>query len=70
MYIKIKVETDAHAEKVVRYADDHFLVSVKEPAERNMANRRVLQIFRGLYPRKSVKLVKGHQSLAKIVEVK
>ena len=70
MLIKVRVTADARAEKVVRKSDDHFLVSVKEPAERNMANKRVLQIFRGLYPKKSVKLVKGHQSPAKIVEVK
>ena len=70
MLIKVRVTADARAEKVVRKTDDHFLVSVKEPAERNMANKRVLQILRSLYPKKSVKLVKGHRNPAKIVEVR
>jgi uncharacterized protein YggU (UPF0235/DUF167 family) len=68
--IKVRVTTDARAEKVVKKSDDTYLVSVREKAERNMANRRVLRIMRELFPEKSVKLVKGHQSPAKIVEVR
>jgi uncharacterized protein YggU (UPF0235/DUF167 family) len=68
--IKVRVTTDARAEKVVRKSDDTYLVSVREKAERNMANRRVLRIMREMFPGKSVKLVKGHQSPAKIVEVR
>ena len=68
--IKVRVTTDARAEKVVKYSDDSYLVSVREKAERNMANRRILRIMREMFPGKSVKLVKGHQSPAKIVEVR
>jgi uncharacterized protein YggU (UPF0235/DUF167 family) len=67
--IKVRVTTDARAEKVVRKSDDSYLVSVREKAERNMANRRVLRIMRELFPGKRVNLIKGHQSPAKIVEV-
>jgi len=70
MFIKIKVKTSAKSEKVEKKSDDLYWVSVKEKAERNMANRRVLRIMREMFPGKSVKLVKGHQSPAKIVEVK
>ena len=70
MLIKVRVTTDARAEKVVKYSDDSYLVSVREKAERNMANRRVLRIMREMFPGKSVKLIKGHQSPAKIVEVR
>ena len=69
MFIKIKVKTGSRTEKVEKKADDLYLVSVKEEAERNMANDRVLEIFRSLYPNQSVNLVKGHHSPAKIVEV-
>ena len=70
MLIKVKVMTGARAESVVRKSDDSYAVSVKEKAERNLANRRVLDIFRGLYPKKSIRLIKGHHSPVKILEVK
>ncbi|MDE2188263.1 MAG: DUF167 domain-containing protein [Patescibacteria group bacterium] len=69
MFIKIKVKTGAKTEKVEKKSDDLYFISVKEKAERGMANRRVLGIVRGLFPGRSVKLVKGHHSPAKIVEV-
>jgi uncharacterized protein YggU (UPF0235/DUF167 family) len=69
MYIKIKVKTGSRTEKVEKKADDLYFVSVKEEAERNLANERVLGIFREMFPGKRVNLVKGHQSPAKIVEV-
>jgi uncharacterized protein YggU (UPF0235/DUF167 family) len=70
MLIKIKVKAGSKSEKVEKKADDLYFVSVKEKAERNMANRRILQVFREMFPGKSVKLIKGHQSPAKIVEVR
>ena len=69
MLIKIKAKAGSKKEKVEKKSDDLYLVSVKEKAERNMANRRVLRIMREMFPGKSIKLVKGHQSPAKIVEV-
>lgn len=69
MLIKLRVTTGARAEKIVRKSDDHFVVSVKQEAERNMANERILTIFREMFPNKSVRLVKGHHSPSKIVEI-
>ncbi len=39
MFIKIKVKTGSRTEKVEKKSDDLYLVSVKEKAERNMANK-------------------------------
>ena len=69
MLIKVRVTAGARAEKIVRRSDDHFAVSVKEEAERNMANERILTIFRKMHPHKSVKLVSGHHSPSKIVAI-
>lgn len=69
MLIKVRVTVGARAEKVVKKKDDLYVVSVKQKAERNEANDRVLEIFRKLHLRKSVRIVKGHKSPAKIVEV-
>jgi uncharacterized protein YggU (UPF0235/DUF167 family) len=57
------------AEKIVKKSDDLFMVSVTEPAERGLANRRVLAIVRKLYPGKSVRLVSGHHKPTKIIEI-
>ena len=69
MLIKLRVTTGARAEKIVRKSDDHFIVSVKEEAERNMANNRILEIFREMHPDRAVKIVKGHHSPSKILEI-
>ncbi|MDE2038084.1 MAG: DUF167 domain-containing protein, partial [Patescibacteria group bacterium] len=60
MLIKVKVAADARAEKVVKKADDLFVVSVREPAERGEANERVLELLRLEHPGKPVRLVSGH----------
>ncbi len=69
MLIKVRVTTDARAEKVVMKKDDLLLVSVREPAERNQANKRVIEIIRGMHKGKSVKLVSGHHKSGKIIEI-
>lgn len=69
MHLKILVTAGARAEEVAQLGNGRFEVSVKEEAERNTANGRVLEIFRKLYPGKSVKIVSGHHKNAKIIEI-
>lgn len=69
MHIKVKVAAGSRTEQIVRKSADSYTVSVKEKAERNLANKRVLEILRSFHPRKSVRIVKGHHSPSKIFEV-
>ena len=69
MFIKIKATAGSKMEKVEKKSEDLYHISVREEAERNMANKRILEIVRRLYPNQSVKLVKGQRSPAKMVEV-
>jgi len=71
MYIKVRVQADAKEEKIVKKSDDHFEVSVREPAERNMANRRVVILVAGEFslPTGKVRIVSGHHSPSKILNV-
>ncbi|MEI6057734.1 MAG: DUF167 family protein [bacterium] len=69
MYIKIRTKAGAKKEEVTAESADHFLVSVRQKAERNMANTRVLEIFRTRFPGKSVRLISGHHSPSKIISV-
>lgn len=69
MYIKLRVTTNAKKEKIVAESSDHYIILLKEKAERNMANRRILEIFRDIFPAKSVRIISGHHSPSKIISV-
>ena len=69
MYIKVRVITEAKKESVTQISADHFKVSVKEPAEQNRANRRIIDIFREHYPDTSIRIVSGHHSPSKILAI-
>ena len=71
MYIKVKVTAGARKESVVKKSDDEYLVCVREVAERNMANGRVIEIVAGLFsvPKGKVRIISGHKSPSKILSV-
>ncbi len=69
MYIKVKVKAGAKREVVERVSDDHFNIAVREKAEHNYANTRILEIFREMYPDVRVKIVSGHHSPSKIMSI-
>ncbi len=69
MYLKVKVVPDAREEKVEQLKDDEYRVWVRVPAENNLANERVLQIFRLKYPGVPVRIISGHHSPSKIISI-
>lgn len=71
MYVKAKVTPGAKVEKVERKADDLFVLAVREPAERNLANRRVAEIIAREFkvPVGKARIVSGHRSGSKILSV-
>ncbi len=69
MYIKIKVKAGAREEKVVKKSDDHYDISVREKAEANAANRRILEIISDIYKTKKVRIISGHHEPGKIISV-
>ncbi len=71
MYLKVRVNASAKKEKVEKKSDDNFIISVKEKAKMNMANKRVCEIISSIYeiPRKSVRIISGHQSPSKILSI-
>lgn len=71
MYIKVKVQAGSKKETILQKSKDSYHISVKEPAERNLANRRIceiLAIFLGVSP-KSIRIISGHQSPSKIISI-
>ena len=71
MYIKVKVTAGVKRELFEALSKDSFKVSVKEPAERNLANTRVLELVARHFgvPKGKVRMVNGHQSPSKILSV-
>lgn len=68
MYIKVKVQAGARREEVVKIKENEYRISVKEPAERNMANARIQEILSNELGvnTKSVRLINGHHSPSKM----
>lgn len=69
MYIKVRAKVAQRTEEVIQESADHYIISVKEKAERNMANKRILEIVRDMFPGKSVRIINGHQSPGKLIAV-
>ena len=71
MYIKVKVEAGVKKEKIEKKSENKFSISVKEPAERNLANTRIREIIASIYEIniKSVRIISGHQNPSKILSV-
>ena len=69
MYIHVKVISDAKEEKIEKKSDTQFVISVKEEAKRNIANYRIIEIFRDIYKTGKVRIINGHHSTSKLLSV-
>lgn len=70
MFIHLNVFTESKKSEIKpTKRADYFEVFVKEPAEENKANKKVLSLAKDFFKTKRIKLVKGHQSPKKIIEI-
>ncbi len=71
MYIKVRVYPKSKKESFVKIADNKFEIKVREKAERNLANKRVVELVAGHFEiePKKVKIVSGHHSPSKMLSV-
>ena len=67
----MKVTAGARKEVFKQKSDDHFEISVKEKAERNMANAQVLELVAEHFkvPKNKVRIVNGHRHPSKLLVV-
>lgn len=71
MYVRVHAMPGAKKERILQKGEAEFEVSVREPAERNLANHRVREMIADVYgvnPR-TVRLISGHRSPTKIFDV-
>ena len=69
LYIHVKVTAGSKEEKIKKKSDTQFLVCVKEKAERNMANTRIISIFKSIFKTNDVRIINGHNSPSKLLSV-
>jgi uncharacterized protein YggU (UPF0235/DUF167 family) len=71
MYVKVHVFAGMKKESVKKLKDNVYEIVTKAPAERNIANERVREIIAeecGVST-KAVRIVSGHHSPSKLLEV-
>ena len=70
MYIKVRVFAGSKKEEFKKISEAHFEAKVKEKAERNMANRKVVELVRRHFDTVGdVRIINGHHSPSKILSV-
>jgi uncharacterized protein YggU (UPF0235/DUF167 family) len=71
MYVKVRVIANQRKELFEALKENSFKVSVKEKAERNLANARVIQIIADHFKvhKEKVKIINGHHSPSKLLVV-
>ncbi len=71
MYIRVHAIPKARKEQVMKEGESTYYISVKEPAEQNMANKRIRTILAeqlGVSEGR-VRLLTGHHSSSKMYSV-
>lgn len=71
MYIHAKVTTGVKKEIFKIKNDDHFEISVREKAERNLANTRVIELVALHFkiPESHIRIINGHHSPSKLLSI-
>jgi len=70
-YVKVRVITGMRKEKVKRVDEVTFEMTIKEPAERNLANKRIRALLSQelSVPEGKIKIITGHHSPSKMFDV-
>ncbi len=71
MYIRVHAVPEAKREVITKEADGVYQISVREPAERNLANSRIRELLAaelGISGR-AVRLISGHHGPTKLFSI-
>lgn len=71
MYVKVRATAGAKREEFTEESSTHFVIAVREKAERNEANTRIRELVAARFgvPVAQVRIVNGHQSPSKLLDV-
>ena len=69
MYIHVKIKLKQKEEYIKELKPDHFEVSVKVDAVRNLANQRMIEIVKEHFKTNKVKIMSGHRTRTKLLSI-
>lgn len=71
MYVRVRVKAGARKETVTKVSDTEYYMTIREPAERNLANGRIRELLarEAMHRVEDVRLVSGHHSPTKILSL-
>lgn len=71
MYIKVVVNVNSKKENLIQKNKDHFEIWVKEKAENNMANKKVIELLAKHFSisSKNIRIINGHHHPHKLLVV-
>ena len=71
MYIKIIAHTNSKKEKLEQTKKDYFEIWLKEKAERNMANSRIIEILADYFKisASKIRIINGHKHPHKLLVI-
>lgn len=71
MYLRVHVAPGSRREKVSEGKEGTLLISVREPAEGNQANKRVRELvaLHLMLPLSKVRILSGHHSPTKLLTI-
>ena len=71
MYVRVRVTPGAKKEKILKKNALEYDISVREKAERNLANGRVCELMAREFkvPLQAVRIVNGHRSHTKLLRI-
>jgi hypothetical protein len=71
MLIHVKIKPDSKEDKIIQKNETSFIVHVKEPAEENRANKKLIELIADKFKivKSKVMIVTGHHQPSKILDI-
>ena len=71
MHIRVKVFPSAKKNQIVEKDKEVYDIFVQEPAQNNLANKRVCILLAGHFgvPRNDVQIITGHKKSQKLIKI-
>lgn len=71
MYVHVRAIPGAKKERVTKVSPTEFQIQIREPAERNMANKRIIELLAYEFTTTptQVKMLTGHRSSSKMFSI-
>lgn len=70
IHLKVTVWPDFKKELIEKVGPDEYRMYLREPAERGLANKKVLKVLQELFPGRRIRIVNGALTQKKLIEIR